>query len=79
MLIFGCAVALMTAAYMTAPFGTRSTENPGPWAPARIPKVMTIPLWILAGMAVLAGAFNLPAPVLELIGPEGLAHRIQIM
>ena len=41
------------------------------------PKVMTIPLWILAGMAVLAGTFNLPAPVLEPIGLEGLAHRIQ--
>ena len=38
---------------------------------------MAVTLWILAGMAVLAGAFNLPGPVLEPIGLEGLAHRIQ--
>ena len=78
MLFFGCAVALMTAAYMTrVVWYTFHGEYRGHGTPHESPKVMTIPLWILAGMAVIAGAFNLPAPVLEPIGLEGLAHRIQ--
>jgi NADH-quinone oxidoreductase subunit L len=78
MLVFGCAVALMTAAYMTRVIWyTFHGEYRGHGHPHESPKVMTVPLWILAGMAVLAGAFNLPAPVLEPIGLEGLAHRIQ--
>ena len=78
MLIFGCAVALMTAAYMTRVIWyTFHGEFRGHGHPHESPKVMTVPLWILAGMAVVAGAFNLPGPVLEPIGLEGLAHRIQ--
>ena len=38
---------------------------------------MTVPLWILAGMALVGGAFNLPGPVLKPFGLEGLAHRVQ--
>ncbi len=78
MLIFGCAVALMTAAYMTRVIWyTFHGEFRGEGHPHESPKVMTVPLWILAGMAVVAGAFNLPSPVLEPFGLEGLAHRIQ--
>ncbi len=78
MLFFGCAVALMTAAYMTRVIWyTFHGEYRGHGHPHESPKVMTVPLWILAGMAVVAGAFNLPGPVLEPFGLEGLAHRIQ--
>jgi NADH-quinone oxidoreductase subunit L len=78
MLIFGCAVALMTAAYMTRVIWyTFHGEYRGHGQPHESPKVMTIPLWILAGMAVLGGAVNLPAPVLDTVGLEGLAHRVQ--
>ena len=78
MLIFGCAVAFMTAAYMTrVVWYTFHGEYRGHGHPHESPKVMTVPLWILAGMAVVGGAFNLPGPVLEPFGLEGLAHRVQ--
>lgn len=78
MLIFGCAVAFMTAAYMTRVIWyTFHGEFRGHGQPHESPKMMTVPLWILAGMAVLGGVFNLPGPVLEPFGLEGLAHRIQ--
>ena len=78
MLIFGCAVAFMTAAYMTRVIWyTFHGEFRGHGQPHESPKMMVVPLWILAGMAVLAGVFNLPGPVLEPFGLEGLAHRIQ--
>lgn len=78
MLFFGCAVALMTAAYMTrVVWYTFHGEYRGHGTPHESPKVMIIPLWILAGMAIVAGAFNLPEPVLEPFGLKGLAHRIQ--
>ncbi|HBV25225.1 MAG TPA: NADH-quinone oxidoreductase subunit L, partial [Acidimicrobiaceae bacterium] len=69
---------LMTAAYMTRVIWyTFHGEFRGHGHPHESPRVMTVPLWILAGMAVAAGAFNLPTPVLEPFGLEGLAHRIQ--
>ncbi|MDE0874312.1 MAG: NADH-quinone oxidoreductase subunit L [Acidimicrobiales bacterium] len=78
MLIFGCAVAFMTAAYMTRVIWyTFHGEFRGHGQPHESPKVMIVPLWILAGMAVLGGVFNLPGPVLKPFGLEGLAHRIQ--
>ena len=78
MLLFGCAVALMTAAYMTRVIWyTFWGEYRGHGHPHESPKVMTVPLWILAAMAVVAGAFNLPTPVLEIFGLEGLAHLVQ--
>jgi len=78
MLIFGCVVALLTAAYMTRVIWyTFWGEYRGHGHPHESPKVMTVPLWILAVMAVVAGAFNLPTPVLELFGLEGLAHLVQ--
>ena len=78
MLIFGCVVALMTAAYMTRVIWyTFWGEYRGHGHPHESPKVMTVPLWILAAMAVVAGAFNLPTPVLEVFGLESLAHLVQ--
>ncbi|MYA83343.1 MAG: NADH-quinone oxidoreductase subunit L [Acidimicrobiales bacterium] len=78
MLIFGCVVALLTAAYMTRVIWyTFWGEYRGHGHPHESPKVMTVPLWILAVMAVVAGAFNLPTPVLEVFGLEGLAHLVQ--
>jgi len=78
MLIFGCVVALLTAAYMTrVVWYTFWGEYRGHGHPHESPKVMTVPLWILAVMAVVAGAFNLPTPVLAVFGLEGLAHLVQ--
>ena len=78
MLVFGCVVALLTAAYMTRVIWyTFWGEYRGHGHPHESPKVMTVPLWILAVMAVVAGAFNLPTPVLEFVGLEGLAHLVQ--
>ncbi|MCY4516133.1 MAG: NADH-quinone oxidoreductase subunit L [Acidimicrobiaceae bacterium] len=78
MLVFGCVVALLTAAYMTRVIWyTFWGEYRGHGHPHESPKVMTVPLWILAVMAVVAGAFNLPTPVLELFGLERFAHLVQ--
>ena len=78
MLIFGCVVALLTAAYMTRVIWyTFWGEYRGHGHPHESPKVMTVPLWILAVMAVVAGAFNLPTPVLSIFGLDGLAHLVQ--
>ncbi|WP_428115640.1 NADH-quinone oxidoreductase subunit L [Candidatus Poriferisodalis sp.] len=78
MLIFGCVVALMTAAYMTRVIWyTFWGEYRGHGHPHESPKLMTVPLWILAVMAVVAGVFNLPSGVLSPFGLEGFAHRVQ--
>ena len=78
MLIFGCVVALLTAAYMTRVIWyTFWGEYRGHGHPHESPKVMTVPLWILAVMAVVAGAFNLPTPVLSIFGLDRLAHLVQ--
>lgn len=78
MLAFGAIVALMTAAYMTRVIWyTFFGEYRGHGEPHESPKIMTVPLWILAGLAVVAGFANLPAAVLSPFGLEGLAHRVQ--
>ncbi|WP_419854810.1 NADH-quinone oxidoreductase subunit L [Candidatus Poriferisodalis sp.] len=78
MLIFGCVVALLTAAYMTRVIWyTFWGEYRGHGHPHESPKVMTVPLWILAVMAVVAGVFNLPTPVMRVFGLEGFAHLVQ--
>ncbi|WP_419842592.1 NADH-quinone oxidoreductase subunit L [Candidatus Poriferisodalis sp.] len=78
MLAFGGIVALLTAAYMTRVIWyTFWGEYRGHGHPHESPKVMTVPLWILAAMAVVAGAFNLPTPVLSTFGLDGLAHLVQ--
>jgi NADH-quinone oxidoreductase subunit L len=78
MLIFGCAVALMTAAYMTRVIWyTFHGEFRGHGHPHESPKAMTIPLIILGFMAVVAGFFNVPSGVADAVGLGGLAHQVQ--
>jgi len=75
MLAFGFLTAFMTAAYMTrAVYMTFFGEYRGEGHPHESPKIMTVPLWILAGAAVVVGFLNLPdwGPV-----PEGLALRFE--
>ena len=77
-LLFGGTVALMTAAYMTrAIWFTFHGEYRGHGHPHESPRIMTIPLIILAAIGVVAGLANLPGPVAETIGIGGLAHRIE--
>jgi NADH-quinone oxidoreductase subunit L len=62
MLVFGLITAFMTAAYMgRAYWMTFWGEYRGHGTPHESPKVITIPLWILAICAVLFGFLNLPA------------------
>ncbi len=78
MLIFGCIVALMTAAYMArVVWYTFFGEYRGEGTPHESPKIMTTPLWILAGLAFVGGVVNLPTAVLSPFGLGGLAHRIE--
>ena len=74
MLLFGFATALMTAAYMTrAWWMTFFGEYRGEGHPHESPKVITTPLWILAGMAVVVGFLNLP----DALAPDGIALRFE--
>jgi NADH-quinone oxidoreductase subunit L len=78
MLIFGLTVALLTAAYMfRVIWYTFHGEYRGHGVPHESPRVMTGPLWVLAGMAIVIGIVNLPGAVLEPFGLEGMAHRIE--
>jgi NADH-quinone oxidoreductase subunit L len=73
-LIMGGIVAAMTAAYMTrCIYLTFHGEYRGHAHPHESPKVMTVPLWILTGMAVIAGVFNLPGD----FAPGGWEHRFE--
>jgi NADH-quinone oxidoreductase subunit L len=61
MLVFGLITALMTAAYMArAYYMTFWGEYRGHGTPHESPKVITVPLWILAIGAVLFGFLNFP-------------------
>ncbi len=74
MLVLGCMTAFMTAAYMTrAIWMTFFGEYRGEGTPHESPKVMTVPLWILAGAAVVVGFFNLP----DKLAPDGIALRFE--
>ena len=78
MLIFGLVVALMTAAYMTrVVWYTFFGEYRGEGQPHESPKMMTVPLWILAGGAVFGGLANLPSAAADALGIGGIAHRIE--
>jgi len=62
MLVMGLVTALMTAAYMgRAYWMTFWGEYRGHGTPHESPKVITVPLWILAICAVFLGFLNLPA------------------
>jgi NADH-quinone oxidoreductase subunit L len=74
MLVAGLLTALMTAAYMTrAVWMTFYGEYRGEGHPHESPKVMTIPLWVLAGGALIAGFTNIP----KALAPEGIAVRFE--
>ncbi|MGZ4785307.1 MAG: NADH-quinone oxidoreductase subunit L [Acidimicrobiales bacterium] len=61
MTIAGLLGALMTCAYMSrAIYLTFFGEYRGHGTPHESPKVMTVPLWILAGGAIVLGLVNLP-------------------
>ena len=78
MLIFGVLVAAMTAAYMTRLIWyTFMGDYRGQGEPHESPKLMTVPLMLLAGGAVFGGLANLPAPVADKIGLGSIAHRIE--
>ena len=74
MLIFGCITAFLTAAYMTrAVWMTFYGEYRGTGHPHESPRIMTIPLWILAGLAIVAGFTNIPAA----LGPDSFELRFE--
>jgi NADH-quinone oxidoreductase subunit L len=74
MLIMGLLTACMTAAYMTrAVWMTFFGEYRGEGHPHESPKAITIPLWILAGAAVVVGFLNLP----DRLAPDSIALRFE--
>jgi NADH-quinone oxidoreductase subunit L len=74
MLVFGSITALMTAAYMTRVIWmTFFGEYRGEGHPHESPRIMTIPLWILAGLAVVVGFLNLPAK----LAPDAFELRFE--
>ena len=74
MLVMGLATAFMTAAYMTrAWWMTFMGEYRGEGTPHESPKVMTVPLVILAAFAVVLGAANIPSR----LAPDGIATRFE--
>ena len=74
MLGMGLATAFMTAAYMgRAYFKTFWGEYKGHGTPHESPKVITIPLWILAIFALFVGLANFPFSFLG----ENTAHRFE--
>jgi NADH-quinone oxidoreductase subunit L len=77
MLVLGLITAGLTAAYMTrAIYLTFFGEYRGEGTPHESPKLMTVPLWILAGFAVFIGFANLPGFFAK--GPlDGFAHQFE--
>jgi NADH-quinone oxidoreductase subunit L len=74
MLVMGFITALMTAAYMTrAVWMTFYGEYRGEGTPHESPRAITVPLWILAGAAVVVGFLNLP----DALAPDGIALRFE--
>jgi NADH-quinone oxidoreductase subunit L len=78
MLVFGLITAFLTAAYMgRAYWMTFWGEYRGHGTPHESPKVMTIPLWILAAAAVVLGFTNFPGSFFGLELPEGWTTRFE--
>jgi NADH-quinone oxidoreductase subunit L len=77
MLVLGLTTAALTAAYMTrAIYLTFFGEYRGEGTPHESPRLMTVPLWILAVFAIGIGFANLPAYFAK--GPlDGFAHRFE--
>ncbi|MFP3901046.1 MAG: NADH-quinone oxidoreductase subunit L [Acidimicrobiia bacterium] len=73
-MVVGVVGALMTAAYMTRTvYYTFFGEFRGHGHPHESGPLITVPLWILAGLAVVAGVANLP----EALVPGDLALRFE--
>ena len=78
MLVMGLIVAFMTACYMgRAYFMTFLGEYRGHAHPHESPKVITIPLMILAFLATTVGFLNFPGHIGPLTIPEAFAHRFE--
>jgi NADH-quinone oxidoreductase subunit L len=77
MLVMGLITAALTAAYMTrAVYLTFFGEYRGEGTPHESPRLMTVPLWILAGFSVVIGFANLPGFFAK--GPlDGFAHKFE--
>ncbi len=76
MVVMGSVGALMTAAYMTrAIYLTFFGEYRGHGHPHESGPRITVPLWILAGLAVVVGFTNVPDSGVLAWVPEGLALR----
>jgi NADH-quinone oxidoreductase subunit L len=77
MLVMGLVTAALTAAYMTrAVYLTFFGEYRGEGTPHESPRLMTVPLWILSGFAVVIGFANLPGFFAK--GPiDDFAHRFE--
>jgi NADH-quinone oxidoreductase subunit L len=74
MLLMGLATALMTAAYMTRTvWMTFFGDYRGEGTPHESPKLMTVPLVILAAFAVVLGLANIPAK----LAPDGIETRFE--
>jgi NADH-quinone oxidoreductase subunit L len=74
MLVMGLLTALMTAAYMTRTvWMTFFGEYRGEGTPHESPKVMTVPLVILAAFAVVLGLANIPAK----LAPDSVETRFE--
>jgi NADH-quinone oxidoreductase subunit L len=77
-LVVGLVGALMTAAYMTrCVYLTFFGEFRGHGQPHESGPLITVPLWILAGLAVVAGFANLPDTGVLSWVPEDLALRFE--
>ncbi len=78
MLIFGLITAFLTAAYMgRAYWMTFWGKYRGHAHPHESPKVITVPLIILAGCAVVLGFTNFPATFFGLKLPSGVTTRFE--
>ncbi len=78
MLIFGLITAFLTAAYMGRAYWlTFWGDYRGHAKPHESPKVITVPLMILAGCAVLFGFTNFPANFFGIHLPGGVTTRFE--
>ena len=78
MLVMGLVTAFLTAAYMgRAYWMTFRGEYRGHGTPHESPRVMTIPLVILAAMAVVIGFLNFPKSFFGLKLPDGWVIRFE--
>ena len=78
--IVGLVTALLTAIYMTRAY-LLTFEGQPRWPdaldthPHESPWTMTVPLWVLAGLSVVAGFVGLPPVIAELLGTESWIHH----